>query len=319
MVRGAKVLQRSYVLLPLVFGLAFLSACIASPFVKILNDDLSKVRPLSRLFTRCLAAFALLYFLLFRRYMRSKVVASLNIHVSSVLKQLIAGLLIGIVALGLVIAVFYAAGAKRLDVTFTPQQIWTALLIGLGVAFVEEIVFRGVVLQNLQADMEAFFAVVFASALYAAMHFVDPLPNDVLKASEAPSFSTFHILNGFRLVPYQLSNFSRFGEAWPFFVGLSLFGVVLAVAYIKAGSLYLPIGIHAGLIAVIKFDGALFDDVAGRSKLLFGVPRDWFMSYTDSLICWLMAVVLIVLLIAFGGKLRAHAAQGARANARGKS
>jgi membrane protease YdiL (CAAX protease family) len=306
MARGAKVLQRSYVLLPLMFGLAFLSACIAAPFVKILNDALAKTRDLSKLFTQCLVGFALLYFLVFRRYMRSKVVASLNIRISSVLKQLIAGLAIGILALGLVIAVFYVAGAKQLDVSFTLHRLWSALLAGLGVALIEEIVFRGVVLQNLQADMEAFFAVVFASAFFAAMHFVQPLPNDVLAGSQAPSFNTFHILNGFRLLPHQLADFGRFGEIWPFFLGLFLFGVVLSVAYIKAGSLYLPIGIHAGLVAVIKFDGSLLDDVAGRSKLLFGVAKDWYMSYTDSLICWLMAVVLIVLLMVFGRKLRAR-------------
>ncbi|MBN1917554.1 MAG: CPBP family intramembrane metalloprotease [Verrucomicrobia bacterium] len=319
MARGARVLQRSYVLLPLVFGLALLSACIASPFVKILNDELAKTRPLGKVFTKCLVGFTLVYFLVFRGSMRSKVVASLNIRISSVLKQLIAGLLIGVLALAVVIAIFYIAGAKRLDADFTVDTIWMALLTGLGVALVEEIVFRGVVLQNLQADMDAFFAVVFASAFFAAMHFVQPLPNDVLAGSEAPAFNTFHVLNGFRLLPYQLANFGRFDEIWPFFLGLFLFGIVLSVAYLKAGSLYLPIGIHAGLVTVIKFDKHVFSDVAGRSELLFGIPKDWFMSYTDSLICWLVAVVLIVLLIVLGTKLRAGGGSSARTGGRGES
>ena len=66
----------------------------------------------------------------------------------------------------------------------------------------------------------------------------------------------------------------------------------------------------------------LFQDVAPRaagSKLLFGMPKDWYMSYTDSLICWLMAVVLIVLLMAFGHKLRAGAGSAARRGGRGES
>ena len=70
--RGSRVLGKSYVLLPVIFGLAFLSACIVSPFVKILNDELSKTRALEKIFTNCLLAFALIYFVVFRRHMRSR-------------------------------------------------------------------------------------------------------------------------------------------------------------------------------------------------------------------------------------------------------
>ncbi len=312
MARGSKVLGRSYVLLPLIFGLAFLSACIASPFLKILNDELSKTRALDKIFTHCLLGFSFLYFIVFRRQMRSRVAESLNIRISGVLKNLLAGLFIGALTLCLIIGVFYAAGAKRYDPDFAIEMIWLALLAGLAVGLVEEVVFRGVVLQNLHADMEAFFAIVFASAFFAAMHFVQPLPHEVLPAVKTPSFDEFHILNGFRIVPYQLLNFARFGEIWPFFLGLFLIGIALAVAYIKTGSLYLPIGIHAGFVAVSKLDGSLFDEVAGRSRLLFGVPHHWYMSYTDSLICWLVTAVLVVLLIAFAAKLRPRSGTGGK-------
>jgi membrane protease YdiL (CAAX protease family) len=304
--RGSNLLRRSYVLLPLIFGLAFLSACIASPFLKILNDELAKTRGLHKIFTKCLIGFALLYFVVFRRHMRSRVVESLNIRISSVLKQLVAGLFIGAGTLCVIIAIFYAAGAKRLDVDFAVAAIWKALGAGIGVALVEEIVFRGVVLQNLRADMDAFFAVVFASAFFAAVHFVQPLPKEVISPADAPALGGFHLLNGFRIVPYQLSNFGRLDEIWPFLLGVFLIGVALAVAYVKTGSLYLPIGIHAGFVAISKLDGSLFDEVAGRSELLFGVPHDWYMSYTDSLVCWLVTAVLVVLLMLFASKLRAR-------------
>jgi membrane protease YdiL (CAAX protease family) len=308
--RGANVLKRSYVLLPLIFGLAFLSACIASPFLKILNDELAKTRALHKIFTKCFLGFALLYFLVFRRHMRSRVVESLNIRVSSVLKQLLAGLLVGAAALCVIIAIFYAAGAKKLDVDFAAAAVWQALAAGLGVAVLEEIVFRGVVLQNLRADMDAFFAVIFASAFFAAMHFVQPVPKEVIPPVAAPSLERFNVFNGFRVVPYQLSNFGRLDEIWPFALGLFLIGVALSVAYLKTASLYLPIGIHAGFVTIGKLDGSLFTDVAGRSRLLFGVPHDWYMSYTDSLVCWLVTALLVVLLILFASKLRAGSGSG---------
>ena len=305
MARGSKFLARSYVLLLVLFGLAFLSACVASPFLKVLNDELGKSRPLGKLFTQSLVVFSLLYFILFRRFMHSRVVESLNLRLSSVLTHLLAGLAVGALTLGVIIAIFTLAGAKRYDPNFAADMIGKALLTGLAVGVLEEIIFRGVVLQNLQADMETFFAVVFASAFFAAMHFVAPMPSDILADGAAPSFERFHILNGFRLLPYQLSSFGHLDRIWPFALGLFLVGVALSAAYVKTGSLYLPIGIHAGFVAVSKLDGALFHNVAERSKLsklFFGVPKDWYMSYTDSLITWLVAVVLIVLLSMYAKK-----------------
>jgi len=310
--RGSSVLGKSYVLLPVVFGLAFLSACVASPFVKILNDELGKTRALEKIFTNCLLAFALIYFIVFRRHMRSHVAESLNLRISSVLSHLAVGLVMGILVLSVIIGVFWVSGAKRVDADFAAGMIWRALLIGLAVGIIEEVVFRGVVLQNLHADMSAFFAVVFASAFFAAMHFIKPLPGEILHLDRAPSFDHFHVLNGFRILPYQLGNFGRFDVIWPFFLGLFLIGVALSVAYLKTGSLYLPIGIHAGFVAVGKLDGSLFNDVAGRSKLLFGVPHDWYMSYTDSLVCWLATLAFTVLLAVFAGKLRPRSSGGGK-------
>ncbi len=304
MARESGALAKSYVLLPLIFGLALASACVASPFVKILNDELSKTRPLGKIFTQCVIVFAFAYFIVFRRYMRSHVLESLNKRVSTLLGHLLGGILIGVLVLGVIIGIFHLAGAKEYDPDFTAGMIWSALLTGLVVGVIEEIVFRGVVLQNLQADMEAFFAVLFASAFFAAMHFIQPLPAEIVKTGSAPAFNEFHVLNGFRILPSQLANFGHFGQIWPFFLGLFLIGVALSVAYVHTGTLYLPIGIHAGFVAVNKLDGALFHDVAGRSKLLFGVARDWYMSYTDSLICWLATAVLIVLLAVFAGRPR---------------
>jgi membrane protease YdiL (CAAX protease family) len=302
--RGSGALAKSYVLLPLIFGLALASACIASPFVKILNDGLAKTRPLGKIFTQCVVVFAFVYFLVFRRHMRSRVLESLNKQVATLLGHLLAGILIGALILCIIIGIFYVAGAKDYDPDFTVGLIWNALLIGLVVGLIEEIVFRGVVLQNLHADMKAFFAVLFASAFFAAMHFIQPLPAEIVETGSAPAFNEFHILNGFRILPSQFANFGHFGQIWPFFLGLFLIGAALSVAYVHTRTLYLSIGIHAGFVAVNKLDGALFTDVAGRSKLLFGVARDWYMSYTDSLICWLATAALIVLLMVFAGRPR---------------
>jgi membrane protease YdiL (CAAX protease family) len=312
--RGSKVLQRSYVLLPLIFGLAFLSACVVWPFVNVLNNEIGKKEAggshVYELFTQTFTVLALVYFLVFRRHMRSRVVESLNVRISTIGKHLILGLVVGAVAVWIIIGVFYAAGALAYDEHFVTRALWSALLSGLGVALLEEIVFRGVVLQNLQADMEAFFAVVFASAFFAAMHFVQPLPDRIAAQTAAPSFAHFHLFDGFRLLPYQFQNFTRLEVIWPFALGLFLIGVVLALAYVKTGTLYLPMGIHAGFVAMLKLDGSLFKPVETKLRLLFGVARDWQMSYTDSLVCWLVAVVLIVLLIVFGAKLRACSTAG---------
>ncbi|MEM8610530.1 MAG: CPBP family intramembrane glutamic endopeptidase [Cyanobacteria bacterium P01_H01_bin.105] len=95
------------------------------------------------------------------------------------------------------------------------------LVVGLGISFAEELLFRGWLLSELQTGMPRFRAIVWSSMIFAIAHFIKPL-SEILRTS-------------------------------PQFFGLLLLGLILGcwryVHRLKPfSSLGLPIGLHAGLI-----------------------------------------------------------------------
>jgi hypothetical protein len=57
----------------------------------------------------------------------------------------------------------------------------------------------------------------------------------------------------------------------PYFLGLFLFGIVLAYAYFKTGRLYFSIGLHAILVFWIKIDsGFILPTYLGGEHWFFG-------------------------------------------------
>ncbi len=100
---------------------------------------------------------------------------------------------------------------------FLPKLISEGLLVALGIGLVEELVFRGWLLDELQRDYPPSTALWVSSSLYALLHFIKPL-----------------------------------AEIWrtlPAFPGLLLLGLTLVWAKrSRSGRIGLPIGLHAGLV-----------------------------------------------------------------------
>ena len=97
------------------------------------------------------------------------------------------------------------------------QLILEGLITGLGVAFAEELFFRGLIYDELQRDYNSKTVVWAVAIIFALLHFIKPLP-EIIRTS-------------------------------PQFFGLLLLG--LACAWAKRscrGRLGLPIGIHGGLV-----------------------------------------------------------------------
>ncbi len=97
------------------------------------------------------------------------------------------------------------------------QLVFEGFVIGLGVAFAEELFFRGLIYDELQRDYNSEAVVWIVAIIFALLHFIKPLP-EIIRTS-------------------------------PQFLGLLLLG--LACAWAKRscrGRLGLPIGIHGGLV-----------------------------------------------------------------------
>jgi len=107
----------------------------------------------------------------------------------------------------------------RLEVRHGPRRLARRLagvpLLAAGVAFVEELLFRGVLLRDLMDDMPAAGALVLASVVFALAHYVRAVK-----------------------------------RYWTFPGHLAL-GGLLCVAFWRTGALWLPVGLHAGGILLL--------------------------------------------------------------------
>lgn len=127
------------------------------------------------------------------------------------------GLFLGLGMLGLMLLLGLASGACRIDVTPDRMKLWRTLIgflpAAVLVSVLEELVFRGVILQHLFVFSKP-VAVAASSALYAIVH----LKNSALTLG-----------------------------TWLELGGLFLLGSVLALSYLVTHQLYLAIGLHGAL------------------------------------------------------------------------
>ncbi len=87
-------------------------------------------------------------------------------------------------------------------------------------------------------------AFVGASLFYSAIHFVKPAQKSYLEGLE-PLAGFSHLIHTFEQFLDPLS-------ILPGLVGLFLLGVLLSYAFFRTNSLYLSMGLHAGLVFGIK-------------------------------------------------------------------
>ncbi len=121
--------------------------------------------------------------------------------------------------------------------------VWMkALVSALVVGCLEESLFRGAIADLAERSGGRALALWGTSALFAGVHFLKPDPSAKIEVVGWGS--------GFELVPRMFYQFSEpllwlggFGTLW-------VFGLVLGLAVRRTGSLWLSIGIHAGLVFV---------------------------------------------------------------------
>jgi len=128
-----------------------------------------------------------------------------------------------------------------------------AALVGGG----EEVLFRGVLLRRLMADCGRAAGVVLVTALYGVVHALRPGGSREAHASAG--------------LDRLLTLFAPLGDpgVLPAIAGLAALGAVLAFARLRTASLWIPVGIHAAVVAVFRV-GRLFFHVRPKPAWLVG-------------------------------------------------
>jgi hypothetical protein len=199
---------------------------------------------------RILLVVALIVFLVFGRSLRFVALVSSGIKFRPgffrqfMMGLLLAGLLFLVYhGLGLLTGVWVVHDSARIIISCIIKYALIACLIGV----IEEILFRGFLLQSFLESMSLPVAVCVCSLIYSMLHFFNA---DVFVSMGFRPFVGF-----VAIAQFFKPIFFDFFENLPAIIGLFLVGVVLSYAFIKTKSLYLSIGLHAGIVFMMKADG----------------------------------------------------------------
>lgn len=185
------------------------------------------------------------------------------------------GLVLGAVSVLAVAAVLVAhVLAGWLAVNVDPPgkvtvRVLRALLTGVVVGAIEEWFFRAWLPVRLGTWLSPRWALTAALAVFAGAH--------AFRAShlvEPPSRDLSGALDALGSWLGTLFDPVAFGPA---FAGLVLFGLILTLLYRRSGTLYAPIGVHAGCIVALQAYGGFTERLdtprwAGTRMLYDGVP-----------------------------------------------
>jgi uncharacterized protein len=199
------------------------------------------------------------------------------------LTQIGRGFLLGLVSLALIVFVVLVSGVRVPEpgqgMGTVLIQVFKAGLAAIIVAPLEEVLFRGILFGALRKTFHWTAALVFSSAIYAALHFMEKV-GDVGQVD----WST-----GFVVLFRMFSGFGDLEKVLPGFLNLMLVGMTLGLVYQRSGTLHYSIGLHAGWIVWMKTFGFITREAESEYSWLLGGGRP-----VDS---WLAFVVLMCILL----------------------
>jgi hypothetical protein len=174
------------------------------------------------------------------------------------------GLLLGLGSLALLAAGALAAGVRHWHAGRSAAQcvalLGEATLSAIGAGALEEILFRGVLFGTLRKACHWTIAGLASSMFYALLHFFQK-PQDPAEV---------HWFSGLQTLGAMLAGVTDGPTLLPGFAVLLGTGMVLSLAYQRQGTLYLPIGLHAGWILWLRLHRFLTVDPPGAASTWWG-------------------------------------------------
>jgi membrane protease YdiL (CAAX protease family) len=159
--------------------------------------------------------------------------------------------------------------------------------LALGVALIEEPVFRGGVFGVLRCQFPWRVALVASSVIFAVLHF--------LRGAQVTEPMTWY--SGLAALPGVFSGLADVDRMIPSVFGLFLIAMMFGLAYQRTGTLYMSIGLHAGGLSWIRVYRRLTEAAPDAPS--------WFFGTGYMLNGWLTVGVLVLGLIALDRILKA--------------
>jgi membrane protease YdiL (CAAX protease family) len=205
----------------------------------------------SRVYNRVFEVLLVLWLVARRRRLGLGSAQSIGLRRSGWARDALTGFGIGLAGLSLGLLFCWWQGGLVPELRYPEtSRVVKNTLQGLASAAVvgtfEEVIFRGVLLRRLSLDFGRAAGLVTTTALYGAVHLLHPRS------------STAHDMwAGVRRTAEILAPLADPANL-PTFAALCVFGLILAAARLRSGSLWLPIGIHAAFVAVFRVGRVYF-------------------------------------------------------------
>lgn len=157
------------------------------------------------------------------------------------------GLVIGAASLGALALVLEISGAAvpRVTELSAGKFFSKAFIPALGAGVIEEFVFRGLLLGLWLRACSLLTAWIGSSVMFSFVHFLSPPDGMVIADPRA-----WHA--GFEILGSTLGHFANPLFFVTDFATLTLLGLILGWCRLRTFSLWLPIGLHAGLVFALK-------------------------------------------------------------------
>ncbi|MCF7837826.1 MAG: CPBP family intramembrane metalloprotease [Candidatus Marinimicrobia bacterium] len=211
------------------------------------------------------------------------------------------GLAVGVVTVGLLGGMMLLAGSRTIDPTVRVGvllgRVFSYALAGIVISVIEEPFTRGFLFRPLGRAWGGgrvgwLAAALVASFVFGAVHFVDP----GLAAFNRPSYwnAVGAVLHEC-FVPDPLPAHYAIR-----LVNLTLLGLVLCAWVLRTGTLWYGIGLHSGVVWVMKVAGYATDQAAEVAQ-----SSVWLSGRADLTDSWSATLVLLAMLVPwFGGRKR---------------
>jgi membrane protease YdiL (CAAX protease family) len=173
------------------------------------------------------------------------------------------GLIAGLVGVAAGLVLSWLGGSLVPALRFPLEKTLRKVVLGLGAALAvgvgEEMLFRGVLLRRISRDAGTLVGVVATTAVYALVH--------AIRASGSGR-GPVSVWAGIERTAGLVAPLAD-PRVLPGVAGLAGLGLVLAMARLRTGSLWVPIGVHAAWVAVFRV-GRLFFDLGHIPEWLVG-------------------------------------------------
>lgn len=209
-----------------------------------------------RVFARLVMVFSFVGFFIFRKELGFVSFSQIGYVDKRRTIDFFYGFLLALCGFVLLASVLICFGYYKLDIdpfdSYMLARIGKSLGAAFLVAFLEETLFRGFVLQTFLNKKSLLFSIMAVNVLYALVHFISPAQSE---------FAGNGIFYGFDFWKSILVSIYTNIDTYIFpFYGLFILGVLFSFAYVRTGALYLSLGLHAGFVFAVKMDAAFMDN-----------------------------------------------------------